>query len=422
MNNLTNIISLFLTLLICVLNGYSMMNYRVSTKRAYTYFASISVLCFAVNSCILMQFDVLILRNMMLFTIGLPYLLLILFITEDTISQTFFTFWLWINIYNIITTLSAFISDYTLEKQYFLNTLRLIFLCIYFVWYNKCLKARHKAFVKKLKINWWIFSFIPMFFTILIWLVNYNYKNSNGFNRNYPVLFVILTLMLLVYVLIFYTFQNAHTAMEKQKLTQSMKEQLLLQKKQYEFYLQKAETEKIFRHDARHRDSILLNYLENNDIEAAKIFLDKELTDIQNNTKVLFCENALVNAVLTEYQTKAHKKGIEFITQIQIPDKLVCDEIEFCVMLSNLLENSLKAAKNYIHIKIKNLNSQLSLNIKNDYCGKLEKGLDGWYISTKQNGSGLGLKSVDSILKNNCGFMEISDKNGEFNVIATFKN
>ena len=38
MSHSGNIVSLFVTLFICTLDGYSMMNYRVPAKRAYGYF------------------------------------------------------------------------------------------------------------------------------------------------------------------------------------------------------------------------------------------------------------------------------------------------------------------------------------------------------------------------------------------------
>lgn len=274
----------------------------------------------------------------------------------------------------------------------------------------------------RLKVNWWIFSFIPMSFTGLICLVNYYFLDFHGVTRNYPVLLMICILMLLVYILIFYTFQTAGDAMERERIAGNMKEQILLQKKQYEFYLQKREAERIFRHDARHRDSILISYLENGEVEGAKEFLKKELAEIEKNAKIPFCENTLINAVLSEYRTKAEQEGLEFSARIQMPKELACDEAEFCVMLSNLLENSLDAAKSYIAISIKHLNHQLSLNVKNDYEGELKKSAENNYLTTKPQGSGLGLKSVEAILKSNSGFLKIKDTDGVFDVFATLKN
>ncbi len=422
MSHSGNIVSLFVTLFICTLDGYSMMNYRVPTKRAYGYFAAVTAVCLAFNSYITIHYGSTVLRSVILFTIGLPYFVLILLITKDKISQTVFNFWLWINIYDIIANFSAFINDYTLKDAYFLTALRFVLFGGYFILYNKHLKAKHRMLMDRLKVNWWIFSFIPMSFTGLICLVNYYFLDFHGVTRNYPVLLMICILMLLVYILIFYTFQTAGNAMERERIAGNMKEQILLQKKQYEFYLQKREAERIFRHDARHRDSILISYLENGEVEGAKEFLKKELAEIEKNAKIPFCENTLINAVLSEYRTKAEQEGLEFSARIQMPKELACDEAEFCVMLSNLLENSLDAAKSYIAISIKHLNHQLSLNVKNDYEGELKKSAENNYLTTKPQGSGLGLKSVEAILKSNSGFLKIKDTDGVFDVFATLKN
>lgn len=422
MSHSGNIVSLFVTLFICTLDGYSMMNYRVPTKRAYGYFAAVTAVCLAFNSYITIHYGSTVLRSVILFTIGLPYFVLILLITKDKISQTVFNFWLWINIYDIIANFSAFINDYTLKDAYFLTALRFVLFGGYFILYNKHLKAKHRMLMDRLKVNWWIFSFIPMSFTGLICLVNYYFLDFHSVTRNYPVLLMICILMLLVYILIFYTFQTAGDAMERERIAGNMKEQILLQKKQYEFYLQKREAERIFRHDARHRDSILISYLENGDVEGAKEFLKKELAEIEKNAKIPFCENTLINAVLSEYRTKAEQEGLEFSARIQMPKELACDEAEFCVMLSNLLENSLDAAKSYIAISIKHLNHQLSLNVKNDYEGELKKSAENNYLTTKPQGSGLGLKSVEAILKSNSGFLKIEDTDGVFDVFATLKN
>ena len=422
MSHSGNIVSLFVTLFICTLDGYSMMNYRVPTKRAYGYFAAVTAVCLAFNSYITIHYGSTVLRSVILFTIGLPYFVLILLITKDKISQTVFNFWLWINIYDIIANFSAFINDYTLKDAYFLTALRFVLFGGYFILYNKHLKAKHRMLMDRLKVNWWIFSFIPMSFTGLICLVNYYFLDFHGVTRNYPVLLMICILMLLVYILIFYTFQTAGDAMERERIAGNMKEQILLQKKQYEFYLQKREAERIFRHDARHRDSILISYLENGEVEGAKEFLKKELAEIEKNAKIPFCENTLINAVLSEYRTKAEQEGLEFSARIQMPKELACNEAEFCVMLSNLLENSLDAAKSYIAISIKHLNHQLSLNVKNDYEGELKKSAENNYLTTKPQGSGLGLKSVEAILKSNSGFLKIEDTDGVFDAFATLKN
>ncbi len=421
MDAFRDVFSLVSILFICTLDGYSMMDYRLPAKKAYLCFGAVSLFCILVNSYIAVYMGIEVLTRVILFTIGLPYFALILIITRDKISQTVFSFWLWINIYEIIANLTSFINDCTVRDYWFLTVIRLIFLTGYFFIYKRYLKAKHRSVMEKLNVNWWIFSFIPVFFTVLITLINRRFTGNDNMAK-YSILFVIHALMLLVYVLIFYTFKTVHDSMAASQTAEKLKDQIELQKKQYEFLGQKEEAERIFRHDARHRDAMLLGCIERGDIAEAKELLCHELSRIEDEKNVMMCENPLVNALLAETLAKAEKKGIKFTADAIVPHDLSCDEAEFTVMLSNILENSLDAAKTFIKVSIKSLNSQISVSVKNDYSGEIKKDGSGAYLSTKESGSGLGLKSVAAIVKKNGGFLETDGKDGVFTVSATLKN
>ena len=422
MTEFRDVFSLVSILFICTFDGYSMMDYRLPAKRAYICFAAVTALCVLVNSYIAVRMGIDALKNMIFFTIGLPYFALILIITRDKISQTVFSFWLWINIYEIIANFTAFINDYTVRDYWFLTWLRIICFTGYFFLYKKFLKAKHRSVMENLDVNWWVFTFIPLFFTVLIVMVNYYFGTKESMAENYRILFVIHTLMLLVYLLIFYTFKTVHDLMTASQTAEKLKDQIELQKKQYEFYLEKEEAERIFRHDARHRDAILLGCIERGDISGAAELLKKELSEIGSEGNAQACENPLVNAVIMQSAKKAREKGVDFSFDVNMPNEPSLDEAEFTVMLSNILENSFDAAEKYIKIIIKSLNSQLSVSVKNDYSGKVLKDPSGAYLSTKEQGSGLGLKSVAAIVKKNGGFLEIQDSGNVFSLSATLKN
>lgn len=159
-----------------------------------------------------------------MFTIGLPYFLMIMLITADGVSKTVFNFWLWINIYEIISDFSMMLNDCTFDSDIFLTVFRAVLLCGYFVLYNKFLKKKHKAVMEKSAINWWIFLFIPMWFTVLICVVKYYFGVFHGLGKNYVVLMTIHVLMILVYVLMFYAFKTAHDPAQKKLLAQNMRE------------------------------------------------------------------------------------------------------------------------------------------------------------------------------------------------------
>ncbi len=412
------VVSLFVTLFICVFDGYCMMNYRLSAKKAYACFAAVSVVCFAVNAYIALHFGADALENVMIFTIGMPYFLLILFISSDKLSKTFFNFWLWINVYEIISNFSLFVNEISLKSHLFLTVFRCLMLVIYFVVYNKFFKKQHKMIMDSIDVNWWIFSFIPMFFTVLIINVNHIFYPE----RNYLILFIIHTLMILVYILIFYTFKTAYANFKTHQIEKNLKKQIELQKDRYELLKKQAQEQKIFRHDARHRNIVLMGFLQNGDIDAAKEFLHSELNIIQKSKQNEFCSDPLINAVVLKYAGLAKDKNVLFKCKITLPDNVLPDEAMFCVMLSNLLENSVEVAKKYVDLTIKNLNKQISVNVKNDCSEKIKKDKKGFYITTKPNGLGLGLKSVEAIVKKGGGFIKISDSGNIFEVMLTVKS
>lgn len=421
-NNMKAVLPLFATLFVCVGNGYSMCSYRIPKKKAYACFLLVTVACLVINSYIVISYGRFVFRDLMLYTVALPYFVLILLISKDKPSQTFFTFWLWINVYSVIFNLAMFVNEVTVKNYKFEVVLRILLLCGYFVLYHKFLKKSHRLVIEKLNVNWWLFSVIPFFFTVLVVMINRNIKEYQGFSRHYPILFVIFLLMGGVYLLIAYTFRVAYTSREKELIAQNLKDQMQLQKKQYEMHTQAIEKDRIFRHDQRFRNSMLMNLLECGDIEEAKEVLQRELAEVEKKGVVPFCKNAMINAVLVEYGKKAEMNGITYTVRMELPEELLCDEVEFCVMLSNLLENSLDAAITYITVQTKNIGRQIFLNIENDYDGELKKDDDGWYMTTKQGGSGLGLKSADAMFKAHQGSLILDVEDGVFHVYASMRN
>jgi len=419
MNNVITLIPLFTILFLCILNFYSMNSYLFTSGKIYIYYFATTLLCFIVNSLIIINWGKSTFYTLSLFTVGVPYFLSILSFAKDKISQVIFTVWLWISFYSLLQYVAEMIDHFTFKSFFFFTILRIAFLLAFFFVYNKYFKAVHRRFMETPDINWWLFSFIPMFFTILVWVTNYSFEKYRGSTDNYHINAIIYILMLLVYSVIVYTFNIVQNSTVNKMYAQ---EQISLLKKQYDFQLQREEMERIFRHDQRFRNSVLLNLLENGDIEGAKEHINKENSKMTATAAIPVCGNVLVNAIISEYRSKAEQSGLSFSVSVQMPDTIACGEFEFCVMLSNFLENSLDSAQSYISVKIMNFNSQLSINIENDYIGELKKTIDGWYESTKPKGLGLGLKSANSILKNNRGFLRIDDSDNIFKLFATMKN
>lgn len=57
-----------------------------------------------------------------------------------------------------------------------------------------------------------------------------------------------------------------------------------------------------------------------------------------------FCENRAADSVIGYYCALAKRENIPFQAQANLPLKLPVDEIDMCLVLSNLLENALEAS------------------------------------------------------------------------------
>jgi len=58
-----------------------------------------------------------------------------------------------------------------------------------------------------------------------------------------------------------------------------------------------------------------------------------------------FCENETVNLILSSYAGKAKQSDITFSIDARLPDTLLLSDTELCSILSNALDNALRACK-----------------------------------------------------------------------------
>ena len=133
-----------------------------------------------------------------------------------------------------------------------------------------------------------------------------------------------------------------------------------------------------------------------------------------------FCENRAADSVVGYYCALAKREQIPFSVQLDLPECLPVDEIDLCLVLSNLLENALEASLRtaparrrikltaYLHG-----NSLALIQVENTYDGVIrEKG--GVFQSSKRKGDGVGLQSVRHIAEKSGGVSTVTYQDGVF--------
>ena len=126
------------------------------------------------------------------------------------------------------------------------------------------------------------------------------------------------------------------------------------------------------------------------------------------------------SSILGYYSNHAKQEGIPFLAQIDIPDNFLGDEMDICLVLSNLLENAIEASlktedsRRKIVIKMYLHHTHILLiQAENNFDAKiLEK--NGVFQSTKHSGNGIGIQSIRHITERNGGASNFTYKDGEF--------
>lgn len=223
--------------------------------------------------------------------------------------------------------------------------------------------------IEKLDVSWWIFSLIPMLFSVLIWMTNHYCEGSNGFSRNYPMLLVICALMLFAYLLIDCAFRTTHTSMELK-------------------------------------------------IVQAAEYIKTVQSDVEAITPRRFCENELLNLLCSSFFKKAENKGVRLTAEAHVPSKLSLSDTELCSVLSNGLENALRSAaeldafRGWVELYCEVKRNQFRLEIKNPYAGEVV--MQGGLPVSNRAGHGYGCRSICAIAERHQGLCTFEPKDGIF--------
>ena len=194
---------------------------------------------------------------------------------------------------------------------------------------------------------------------------------------------------------------------------------LSLQRSRYDNLCAAIEETRQVRHDIRHHCLQLSALAETGDMEKVKKYLlraDSKMPGIDFH----FCDNQAVDSILGYYSDHAKQEGIPFLAQIDIPENFAGDEMDICLVLSNLLENAIEASlktedsRRKIVIKMYLHHTHILLiQAENNFDAKiLEK--NGVIQSTKHSGNGIGIQSIRHITERNGGASSFTYKDGEF--------
>ena len=267
--------------------------------------------------------------------------------------------------------------------------------------------------------TWYVFWVLPLVFILLNLFITPHYQITLRTGRVlqvYIVMSIALLFLMFMFNAIFLLMANS---LNRNARLQQENQFLSMQQQRYESLKAAIEEARQARHDMRHQLNQISALAETGDLDGLKAYLAKTVSRIPD-LDMNFCENRAADSVVGHYCALAKRENIPYSVQIDLPECLPVDEINLCLVLSNLLENALEASLRtaparrrikltaYLHG-----NSLALIQVENTYDGVIRE-KDGVFQSSKRKGEGVGIQSVRHIAEKTGGASTFTHQNGVF--------
>ena len=295
-------------------------------------------------------------------------------------------------------------------------------ICILFllaVWYPATHTVRIMIDDDNFAQTWYVFWILPLIFIGLNLFMVPKYDGTLYTGRILQI-YIVVSLVLLIILALFYAlFLLMANSLNRNARLQQENYLLSIQQERYTNLCNAIEETRQARHDMRHHFLQLSSMAEAGDLEKIKEYLYNVIQKIPT-MHMHFCKNQVIDSVISYYCALAERNTIPFHVQIDLPAQISVDETDFCLVLSNLLENALEASlktskfRQRIDIKIyRHASNLILIQIENAFDGKIQQ-KHGIFLSSKRNENGIGIQSVRHIVEKTGGGCDFTYDNGIF--------
>ena len=292
--------------------------------------------------------------------------------------------------------------------------IQLIFVPLMFIFFKKFIKE--VAYIETNANLWRYLWMIPATF-YLFWYhgLYFNSKSSLELALNYVNL--IFTFFINVGALLVYgVLVNALIEFEHNLKLRDENKQLALQNLRYDELKKQMDVTRRARHDLRQHISVVYAMAQKNECEKIEEYLGTYLNHSYLKNPIVYCGNFALNAVLVYYVQQAENADIKINIDIALPNEISIKDADLTVLFGNLIENAIDACENVqkdkrsIELKIHRPNA---VSIDNTFDGNIKMS-GNKFLSTKQNGSGIGIESAKYVVEKYNGDIKIEINDNKF--------
>ncbi len=231
--------------------------------------------------------------------------------------------------------------------------------------------------------------------------------------------------LILINFFTFYLYNILSDSLFHQYENEALRQEIQGYANQLDIMLQGEEKVKALRHDMKHHMTELKILAAKGDNRAIEKYIGDMQEFIANPDEIVSSGNLEIDSVMNYMLRRAREELHTVNVNVRLP-KSVSHSFDINVILGNLLENSIEAARQTeekrLDINIELQQDVLRIQIENSYSGKTvfngEKGHKKLLTMKKDKGlHGIGLENVRKIVEKHDGIMEVCPEGNIFRVM-----
>lgn len=222
-------------------------------------------------------------------------------------------------------------------------------------------------------------------------------------------------------LLVFRLYLHIGKEKEYQKENQLMQMNHRLLERNMEILEESLEAGRRIRHDARHHNAVIAEYIRRGQKEELLQYLKEYEKELDVRTPENICANTAVNNILSAYTRRAKRQQIKVILDIDIRKNLTIPNIDLVTILANAYENAIYGCMEvqkqmpsqqcFIHLMIRKKKNKLVICCRNT-CRIETEFKDGQPMP--EYTGGVGVLSIIKTAENFDGEYDFKNDNGVF--------
>lgn len=230
--------------------------------------------------------------------------------------------------------------------------------------------------------------------------------------------FIVLLIIVIILAVLFCTIFAIWTRRHIEKKYMAYQDQIV--DRQFSEVRDIYHTMRGWRHDYHNHLQIMKAYLEMNEYDKMKKYLNLLEQDL-NGIKIKYNSgNANLDAILNGKLSLAEKEAIRIRCKTEIGGDISVEDTDLCKLIGNLIDNAVEACRNieeeekrFLRIYICTRRSQLYISVTNA-TKELVRKLDHEYITQKRGNHGHGLKRINQVVEKYGGYIKRANEPGVF--------